>query len=218
MRSVTLRIKMINDHICSNCLTGLEDLGISIKVLRCARMTFNCGHCLLRLDGETKICDEILKNPPITDDERLNVEIARSGNGILSAMVVNKNCPLSTLISESGCFLELAIPVAKDEIIFHLIGSDAESVKTFAFMAREMGYGVTILDVYEKIEWGGLTFRQERALRIAYDLGYYDIPSMITLDELANKMGCSKSTLNVVMRRGERKIICDHLTGSQNIS
>lgn len=215
MRSVTLKIKMMSDRICSNCLKGLDELGISVKVLRCAHMTFNCGHCLLRLDGETKICDEIMKDPPILEDDRLSVEIARIGNGILSVMVVNKSCLLSSLISESGCFLELAIPASKDEMVFHLIGNDSEAINTFVFMAREMGYGVTVLGIYEKSEWGGLTFRQERALRIAYDLGYYDIPSRTTLDELANKMGCSKSTLNVILRRAERKIISDRLNGSK---
>jgi predicted DNA binding protein len=50
---------------------------------------------------------------------------------------------------------------------------------------------------------------------MAFELGYFDIPSRITLDELASRVGCSKSTLNIILRRAERKIISDHLTGSK---
>jgi predicted DNA binding protein len=100
-------------------------------------------------------------------------------------------------------------------MIFHLLGRDAEAITDFVRMAKEEGYAIEVISTYEKREWGGLTFRQERDLRIAFDLGYFDIPSRITLDELASKVGCSKSTLNVILRRAERKIISDYLKGAK---
>ena len=215
MRSVTLRLKMLDDHICCNCLEGMEERGLSIKVLRCVPMGERHAHSLLRIDGDPEICEELLANPPELEKDGMRIEMARSGNGTISLLVINEGCRLSHLISESGCFLELAIPAGDDGMIFHLLGRDAEAITDFVRMAKEEGYAIEVISTYEKREWGGLTFRQERDLRIAFDLGYFDIPSRITLDELASKVGCSKSTLNVILRRAERKIISDYLKGAK---
>ncbi len=145
----------------------------------------------------------------------MKMEMARSGNGTISLLVVNERCRLSHLISESGCFLELAIPAGGEGMIFHLLGTDADSINNFVRLAKEEGYAIEVISTYEKTEWGGLTFRHERDLRMAFELGYFDIPSRVTLDELASRIGCSKSTLNVILRRAERKIISDHLSGSK---
>lgn len=205
---------MIDDHICCNCLDGLDELGLSVKVLRCAPMGRNCAHSLMRIDGDPAICERLLADPPLLDDHGMKMEMARSGNGTISLLMVNESCRLSHLISESGCFLELAIPAGGEGMIFHLIGTDADSINNFVRSAQEEGYAIEVISTYEKTEWGGLTFRQERDLRLAFELGYFDIPSRITLDELAGKIGCSKSTLNIIIRRAERKIVSDYLTGS----
>jgi predicted DNA binding protein len=169
----------------------------------------------MRIDGDPTICEELLVNPPNLEGHGMKMEMARSGNGTISLLMVNERCRLSHLISESGCFLELAIPAGGEGMIFHLIGTDADSINNFVRLAREEGYAIEVISTYEKTEWGGLTFRQERDLRMAFELGYFDIPSRITLDELASKIGCSKSTLNIIIRRAERKIVSDYLSGSK---
>ncbi len=215
MRSVTLKVKMMDDHTCCNCLGGLDDLGLSLKVLRCAPMGMDCAHSLMRIDGDLETCERLLSDPPSLEGRGMKMEMARSGNGTISILVVNERCRLSHLISESGCFLELAIPAGGEGMIFHLLGTDADSINNFVRSAKEEGYIIEVISTYEKTEWGGLTFRQERDIRMAFELGYFDIPSRINLDELASKIGCSKSTLNIILRRAERKIISDHLTGSK---
>ncbi|KAF5062011.1 HTH DNA binding domain protein [anaerobic digester metagenome] len=215
MRSVTLKVRMIDEHICCNCLSGLEELGLSLKVLRCAPMGTDCAHSLMRIDGDPAICERLLSDPPVLQGQGMKMEMARSGNGTISLLVVNERCRLSHLISESGCFLELAIPAGGEGMIFHLLGTDADSINNFVRLAKEEGYAIEVISTYEKTEWGGLTFRHERDLRMAFELGYFDIPSRVTLDELASRIGCSKSTLNVILRRAERKIISDHLSGSK---
>jgi len=215
VRSVTLKIKMMDDHICCNCLGGLEELGLSLKVLRCAPMGTDCAHSLMRIDGDPDTCERLLADHSSLDGKGMKMEMARSGNGTIPILVVNERCRLSHLISEAGCFLELAIPAGGEGMIFHLIGTDADSINNFVRSAQDEGYKIEVISTYEKKEWGGLTFRQERDIRMAFELGYFDIPSRITLDELASRVGCSKSTLNIILRRAERKIISDHLTGSK---
>jgi len=159
--------------------------------------------------------DELLLNPWDVAADDMKIEVARTGNGVYSALVVNNNCELSHIINDSGCFLELAIKSDDNDVVFHLIGTDVDSINLFLSSAKGAGFDVRVVSVYEKRTWGGLTYRQEKDLRIAFESGYYNIPSQITLEDLANKMGISKSTLNITLRRAERKIISDHLTNSE---
>ncbi|HXY86860.1 MAG TPA: helix-turn-helix domain-containing protein [Candidatus Acidoferrales bacterium] len=52
-----------------------------------------------------------------------------------------------------------------------------------------------------------LTEKQRRALITAYTLGYYDIPKKIGLVPLAEKLNLAHSTLDVQLRRGERRLL-----------
>lgn len=56
-----------------------------------------------------------------------------------------------------------------------------------------------------------LTRIQDEAMRLALSMGYYDIPKRVTLDELALRSGVSKATLNLILRRGQKKIISERL-------
>ncbi len=216
MRSVTLKIKKpIDRRACINCLPSLQEHGISVKILRCAPVGPNCGHSLIRFEGDPEVLDRLLSEPLQLNDDHIRIEIARSGNGSYSALVVNTQCKLSHLIHESGCFLELAIQSDDNDLIFHLVGSDSESIRTFIDSVKDLGYYVNVISVYEKQAWGGLTYRQEVSLRMAFESGYYNIPSQVTLDELAAKIGVSKSTLNIMLRRAERRLISDYLTSSE---
>ena len=58
---------------------------------------------------------------------------------------------------------------------------------------------------------GPLTFHQEKVLRTAYDMGYYDIPRTINLGDLSDKLGIARSTLNVILRRAEKRLVGQHI-------
>ncbi len=216
MRSATLKIKSpIDRRACINCLPVLQENGISVKILRCAPVGPDTGHSLLRFEGDSEVLDRLFAEPLRPMDDHLDVEVARSGNGVYSALVVNRQCKLSHIIHESRCFLELAIRSDDNDLIFHVIGSDAESIKDLMDSIKSLGYSISIISVYEKQAWGGLTYRQEVNLRKAFESGYYNIPSQVTLDDLAAEIGVSKSTLNIILRRAERKLISDYLKNSE---
>lgn len=54
---------------------------------------------------------------------------------------------------------------------------------------------------------GALTDRQERALRAALDVGYYEVPREADLSEVADTLGCAESTASTLLRRGERAVL-----------
>ncbi|MCI4371566.1 MAG: helix-turn-helix domain-containing protein [Thermoplasmata archaeon] len=53
----------------------------------------------------------------------------------------------------------------------------------------------------------GLTSRQRDTLRLAWDLGYFDIPARVGLDKLAELTGLSRNTVSQHLRRAMRRIL-----------
>lgn len=58
-----------------------------------------------------------------------------------------------------------------------------------------------------------LTEKQRRVLIAAYDLGYYDVPRRITIEELAEKLNLVKSTFSAHVRKAERRLLTEMLRG-----
>ncbi|RDI72640.1 helix-turn-helix domain-containing protein [Halopelagius longus] len=53
----------------------------------------------------------------------------------------------------------------------------------------------------------GLTDHQREALRIAYEMGYFDIPRTATLDEVATELGITASSVSERLRRAQTYLI-----------
>ncbi|MUV90398.1 DNA-binding protein [Halapricum sp. CBA1109] len=53
----------------------------------------------------------------------------------------------------------------------------------------------------------GLTDRQQEALRIAYEMGYFDIPREASLDDIAAELDISPSSLSERLRRAQTHLI-----------
>ncbi|RLI82801.1 hypothetical protein DRP04_03165 [Archaeoglobales archaeon] len=66
-------------------------------------------------------------------------------------------------------------------------------------------------DIVLKTKFSGeccdLTYLEERLLRFALEAGYLDSPKRIKLEDLARKVGLSKSAASVVIRRAIKKIL-----------
>lgn len=58
----------------------------------------------------------------------------------------------------------------------------------------------------------GLTAKQQRLLSIAYELGYFDVPRGISQDELAAKLGVSKSAISQRLRRAMTELCATSLS------
>jgi predicted DNA binding protein len=52
-----------------------------------------------------------------------------------------------------------------------------------------------------------LTEKQRRVLITAHNLGYYDVPRKINLVQLAERLDLAYSTLDVQLRRAERRLL-----------
>ncbi len=55
----------------------------------------------------------------------------------------------------------------------------------------------------------GLTARQERALRVAFQIGYFDYPRKSSLAELAGRLGVGRSTALELLRKATTKLAAE---------
>lgn len=214
MRRVVLSYKMVNEHICSNFLPGLVKCGMNVSVLRCAPVGPRIGHSLVRIQGPHDLCETELANIKDRVGNWCSVELSKTAPGDYIAMVSNHDCAVCHLIAGSHCFLESCNLREDGTITWNLIGPDADSIRRLIGGLNDSGRKVTVHCIREQDSCNALTYRQKQALRLAFDLGFYDIPQRTTLQELAPRVKCSKSTLNVMLRRAERKLLAEYLARS----
>ena len=96
---------------------------------------------------------------------------------------------------------------------FRLRFFDHEALSTFHDTVREMGIPIRIErirsfpDPFENGSGFDLTPEQREALLLAIRRGYFESPSAVQLDELADELGISRQALSKRLRRGNEKVL-----------
>jgi hypothetical protein len=88
--------------------------------------------------------------------------------------------------------------------------ADRDTFSTFAsFWRRNADFRLHRLtrDGESEPSGDGLTDRQHEALRIAYELGYFDIPRRASLDDIAAELDISASSVSERLRRAQTQLI-----------
>jgi predicted DNA binding protein len=132
------------------------------------------------------------------------------------ATVMNNNCRLAQLLAASGCFLTNAVPRTDDVIEWNIFAPNNMFISNFVDRLREEGYGVQRLSTQNLAVENTLTDKQDEIIRYAYENGYYDVPKTIDTDSLCTRFNCSKSTLSVLLRGAEKKLIGVYLTTNRD--
>ena len=74
---------------------------------------------------------------------------------------------------------------------------------------REQGlpYEVRSVGPYTPPEATGLTARQREILRLALELGYYEVPARVSQADLARLLGVSRAAMSKALRRAEGRAV-----------
>lgn len=183
----------------------------SIKVLRCVPSDTNTGRGLLRIDMPDEEDDRSLEDMIKAISPDCHVNLATIGPGKHIATMTNNACLICNLLNEADCFLDSAVSQPDGKVAWTVIAPRSDNIGRLIARLKEMGCEVEMLGLRDQEEDGPLTYHQEKVLRTAYDLGYYDIPRTATLADLSNKLGMARSTIDVVLRRAERRLISKHI-------
>ena len=181
--------------------------GVNIEIIQCSMVGPNTGYSLIKInDGQDKY-ESILKGNSNSTNFYGEYSLAKVGKGQYLASVMNNNCTLARIVSESGVFLTSAKPITDDIIEWAILAPNATYIKNFIKRVTELGYSINKKYITDPEAELKLTARQEEIISYALKNGYYDIPKKINVDDICKEFGCSKSTANVIMRTAERKII-----------
>lgn len=191
----------ILEHPCHRYLpVDIKNEDVKAHIMTCSMVDLNTGYSMIDLQCH----EELEEGTTEMGDGECN--ITRIGTGHYLVMVKNPCCFLARLLNKNGCFLMAAVPRTDTLIEWSLVGPSSTALNNLLKDMKENGYTYLKQSSNNLSAASTLTQRQEECFNLAMDLGYYDVPKRIGLDELCKVLDCSKSTLNVTLRSAEKRI------------
>jgi len=161
------------------------------------------GNTLIKIDGGdmNKILKGIKEHPSLVE---LNILGQAENSAVINTKT--KDPWLLSAMMESEVLLKPPVKV-KDGVAEWVVLSTRGKVSALMKLLDEKGITYELKSISKYSERPILTRRQAEVLDFALEHGYYEIPRKITLDQLARKLGVSKSTLSETLRAAEKKMM-----------
>ncbi|MFW9991531.1 MAG: helix-turn-helix domain-containing protein [Candidatus Odinarchaeota archaeon] len=113
---------------------------------------------------------------------------------------------------------DLPMILTEEKIVISFIGEE-KAISRLLKLLKAVGWfkilslQTNTVSEFSLLSLSFLTERQKEALLLAKKHGYYDVPRKITAEELATKLGITKSTIIEHLRKAENRIISTLLAG-----
>jgi len=179
----------------------LKDLGIPrFTVLDVRRLRRGVSRHLVRisrgdLNKVTKHSSVKLKNSVAFGDEA-------------TAWFETEGCNVCNTIISKGAFLMTAWSVGEDKFIYTFVAPNPETAQDIISILESLNFKPRVLGIgrYSR-RTSLLTEKQEVALWLALETGFFDHPKKIGIVELSRRLKISPSTLSEILRRGMRRLL-----------
>lgn len=128
-------------------------------------------------------------------------------SGYAKIVVNSTEFPLAQLIHEVGAFYIYPIKFSQGREICTLI---FESKRELRDVLKQLPYDwriVRIGNVNLQFDLEDLTPQQLKAVNLAIEKGYFEIPKKVNLEELSKQMKLSRTTFLEHLRKAEKKIL-----------
>jgi predicted DNA binding protein len=144
----------------------------------------------------------------------IECDLAKISANRLIGAVTSKGCGVCSALveSSSNCFIAPAQTVDDCKMSYKLFIS-GEGLPNLLHKLHERGIAYTIADVSPLSTRKKMTSRQERVLKTALELGFYEYPKRITTEHLANILKIRSGTLSEILRRAEKYVVSSYFTG-----
>lgn len=196
------RSSNIKEHPCHRFLPiDVDSEDIVVRVLTCSMIDDSSGYSVI---GISDNLDKVREGHYSKEDGECDV--IKVGAHRYMAIVTNRKCVLAKLINASRCLLVSAVPQTDTLIKWTIVGPSSEALHELRTTMRENGYKFETVASFSISSKVSLTSKEESAFNLAMDLGYYDVPRRIELDQISKIVDCSKSTMSVRLRGAEKKI------------
>jgi predicted DNA binding protein len=188
-----------------------SEMEVEVEIVRCKADEGSGGLSILRIKSRSGADAEDIKRWFSKANGASVVSISSVSPDMHIAMVRNARCGLCQAFVGTDCFLESGRSTGNDSVTWKVYTPNNTALKGMIERIRSEDCKVELLSVKRAASSFELTRIQDEAIRLALTNGYYDIPKRITLEELAARSGISKATLNLILRRGQKKIISDRM-------
>jgi predicted DNA binding protein len=131
-----------------------------------------------------------------------------------SSAAERQTCAAFRLTAGSGCILDSVSKNENGTMQWSVIAPNLAALRNLVSNAEELGCTVQVKKISVIRTASELTAAQERVMQMAFDLGYFDVPKRITLDKLARRLEIPKATLDVMLKRAQRKLVASHVGGT----
>ena len=194
-------------HPCHSVLpVKFDDDGLKVEIIQCSMVSQTTGCSMIRItDNKGSHRSQLQQN--YYSNTHGECSIMKIGTNQYLATVMNNECELSHIVAESGIFLTSAEPLTDDLIEWTVMATNSTYIRNFINRAKNAGYHIirrVTMNPHAEVR---LTARQEEVMSYALENGYYEIPKRLTIDDLCKSFDCSKSTLSVIMRSAEKKVL-----------
>lgn len=138
-------------------------------------------------------------------------DIAAVGSNRLVGAVTSNDCVVCALIiqSQNGYFIGPATTENDCQLTYKLF-MNGEGIPAFLQSLHSQGVIYKIVEIAKMSTSRALTSKQERVLKSALELGYYDYPKRVSTEQLSRSVGLAPSTVSEILRRAEKRIISSY--------
>jgi len=151
--------------------------------------------------------DDIVKELRHSKDV-IDSDVAGVGSNRVVGAVTSAHCVVCSLImdSKAGYFIGPA-STEKDCQLSYKLFMSGDAMPRFLQLLHDNGIIYKISEIAKITPSRALTSKQERVLKSALEMGYYDYPKKVSTQELSQAMKLSPSTVSEILRRAEKRII-----------
>jgi predicted DNA binding protein len=136
-----------------------------------------------------------------------DVDLVRLGPHTLMGTITTESCPVCSTLSGLNCSLLSAVTREDNKMEWKLLLSGDDTLKKVTDRLDSQHVGFTIMQVSQINSVKDLTARQEQIVKLALEMGYFEFPKRIGIEELAERLGISAGTLSEILRRAEKNIL-----------
>jgi len=197
---------------CSWATRLTDEFGASVNIVEQKSLDRNTLRTLVEIDpgvaDPASVAEAVRRSPGVIDMEAI---VPKKGK-ILATMQV-RDCHACQLVSDSECFLADASATTVGRLEWNLLAARRSSIEVLVKALRERELDPEVVSIRSAKASSLLTERQEKIIKLAFRLGFFEFPKRINLTSLAKKLGVSKSTLSETLRSGESKIVHAYFQG-----
>jgi predicted DNA binding protein len=136
-----------------------------------------------------------------------DVDLVRLGPHTVMGTITTQYCPVCSTLSGLNCSLLSAVTKEDNKMEWRLLLSGDETLKKVSDRLESQHVGFKILQIAHLNDVKDLTSRQEQIVKMALEMGYFEYPKKIRLEELSERLGISAGTLSEILRRAEKNIL-----------